>query len=200
PYRDPPVETSAMHQFNTRMKELLNFGLESEGPHMALRPPRLRFSWDAKREWIAFFDSIESELSRAGEFGNIADIGSKIAENAARMAAVFHVAEHGPQGELGKHLTEAGIAVVAWHLSEAERLIGVTQKPQDVADAELLLEWMIKHPVKPIDPRDILRLGPRPRDRKRRDAALKILTDKHWVFESGNPARLTINAKARKLT
>jgi hypothetical protein len=197
PYTEPPAVLPAISGFSARMKALLNMDLKTEGQQMELNPARLPLSHEAKTTWTGYHDAIESELSRAGEFGDIPDIGSKIAENAARMAGMFHVVVHGPEGDVGNQLMKGAISVVSWHLGEARRVIGANQRPEDIADAELLLDWMLGQ-AKPIDPRAILRLGPsRLRDRKRRDAALKALADKYWVFESGNPARLILNPKAR---
>ena len=197
-YVDPPADMSATNKLAARFTELLDMELMTEGPKMALTPTCLSLSPTAKTEWTKFFNEIEVELSRAGEFGNIPDIGSKIAENAVRMAGVFHTIMHGPKGQLDKETMQGAISVVTWHLSEAIRVIAAQQKSQNIIDAELLLEWLLKQPPTPIDPRTILQFGPsRLRDKKVRDAALKILADKHWVFESGNPTRLTINPRAR---
>lgn len=197
-YVDPPADMSATNKLAARFTELLDMELMTEGPKMALTPTCLSLSPTAKTEWTKFFNEIEVELSRAGEFGNIPDIGSKIAENAVRMAGVFHTVIQGPEGQLDKDAMRGSISVVTWHLSEAIRVIAAQQKSQNIIDAELLLEWLLKQPPTPIDPRTILQFGPsRLRDKKVRDAALKILADKHWVFESGNPTRLTINPRAR---
>jgi hypothetical protein len=198
PYREPPADMSASNRLNARLRELLDMNLNTEGPQMALVLPGLNLTWRAKEEWVGFFNGTESELCRSGEFGDVADIGSKIAENAARMAGMFHVFEHGPAGEIEKQLMESGITVVAWHLSEARRVIGVNRKSEEVADAELLLEWFPRQEDKPIDRRDILRRGPRRlRDKSRRDRALKVLVDRHWLLEIGPEARLIRNPKAR---
>jgi len=197
-YVEPPADMSASNRFNGRLSELLDLDLTTEGPQMSLAPPPLKLSWQAKRDWTAFFNDIEGELSRSGEFGDVPDIGSKIAENAARLAGVFHVVEHGPAGEIGKQLMDGAIAVVAWHLTEARRVIGANRMPEDIADADLLLEWFLRQEDKPVEPREILRRGPdRLREKKRRDAAVKVLADRFWLFESGKPTRLTLNPKAR---
>jgi hypothetical protein len=198
PYREPPADASASNRLNARLRELLDMKLSTEGAQMALVLPSLNLTWGAKKEWVSFFNGTENELCRSGEFGDVADIGSKIAENAARMAGVFHVVEHGPAGEIEKQLMESGIAVAAWHLSEARRVIGVKRKPEKAADAELLLEWFLRQEDKPIDRRDILRRGPRSlRDKSCRDRALKVLVDLHWLLEIGLEARLILNPKAR---
>jgi hypothetical protein len=196
-YREPPADMSAIKRLNWRLRELLDSELTTEGPQMALAPPRLPLSWKAKREWTAFFDGIEAKLSRIGEFGDVPDVGSKIAENAARMAGVFHVVEAGPAGDIDRRMMDGAISVVVWHLNEARRVIGANRKPEDIADAELLLEWMRKQ-EETIDPRSILQFGPaRLRDKKRRNPALKVLADRHLAFEIGNPTRLILNPKAR---
>jgi hypothetical protein len=203
PYREPPAHLSAGNALAHRLKELLDKPLPTTGPQMALTPTSLPLSWQAKRIWTQFFNDIEKELSRLGVFGDVADIGSKIAENAARMAANFHVLiEQGPEGEIGPQLMEAAIGVVFWHLKEAKRIIAANRKPEAVADAALLLEWLVKQDATPIDPRDILRLArpTRLRDKACRDRALKVLTDRHWVSETSAPSRLIINPKAKSQT
>jgi hypothetical protein len=90
--------------------------------------------------------------------------------------------------------------VAVWHLNEARRILGASKTPQDVADADLLLEWLLRQPQSAIEPREILRLGPPPlRNKVRRDNALKVLIEKHWVREAkaGGATRLAVNPKAK---
>jgi hypothetical protein len=198
PYKEPPADMPKINRFNSRLRALLDKDLPVRGPRNVLEPLPLSLYRKAKSQWTAFFDSIECELSHTGEFGDIPDIGSKIAENAARVAGVFHVIEHGTTGDIEKNLMDGAIAVVTWHLNEARRLIDANRKPEDMADAELLLEWLLRQGAEPIDPRTVLQFGPgRLRGKKRRDVAIKVLADRHWLFESSNPARLILNPKAR---
>jgi hypothetical protein len=57
--------------------------------------------------------------------------------------------------------------------------------PQAVADAMLLIHWMQQTGRKEVSPRDILNKGAsRLRKKERRDAAAKLLLEKHQLFES----------------
>jgi hypothetical protein len=90
---------------------------------------------------------------------------------------------------------ENAAAVAVWHLNEAKRLIGAMEKSQAVLDAELLLEWMIKQPSGPIEPRRILNAGPAPlREKRRRDAAITLLRDTTHLF-SDSSGKLFLNPK-----
>jgi len=199
PYRDVP-DMPALDVLHRRLRELLDMKLPAEGAGMVLAPPVLSLSQPAFQVWRSLHDEVEAELSRAGEFGNIPDIGAKIAENAARLAGQFHVITQGPGGTIDSVTLEGAASVAIWHLNEARRIVGAAKTPQDVADASLLLEWLLRRPENAIEPREILRVGPLAlREKKCRDTAIKVLTEKHWarVVKIGNADRLVLNPKAR---
>jgi putative DNA primase/helicase len=181
-YQDS-VDSRALDAFSRRIRELLNLELPVEAAGMVLTPPSLSLSPSAFGVWRSLHDEVEAELSRVGEFGSVPDIGAKIAENAARIAAVFHVFSQGPHGSIDAATMGSGAAVAIWHLNEGRRVVGATKTPQDIADAGLLLEWWLsRRPEDAIEPRDILRLGPPPlREKERRDAAIKVLIEKRWA-------------------
>jgi putative DNA primase/helicase len=182
-YKPGDLNAPALRAFDERIKELLSMKLPTEGDNMALRPPVLSLSETAHEEWRTYYDAVERELRRGGEFGDVQDFASKNAENAARLAALFHIFAHGPYGKIDADLMRAGCAVAMWHLHEAKRLIGPEQLPQVVADARALEEWLIRQPGA-ISPRDILRGGPSTlRDKSRRNAALDLLMEKRRVSE-----------------
>ena len=166
---------------------------------MVLVPPVLGLAPSTFTVWRTLHDEVEAALSRAGKFGAIPDIGAKIAENAARIAAIFHVVEHGPGGTIDASTMQGAAAVAVWHLNKARRMIGANE-PQDAVDSELLVPWPVQQAGELIGPRDILNRGPNPlRKKERRDGALKILMEKNWVREvkAGGGARLAINPKAK---
>jgi hypothetical protein len=200
PYNDAPNGMPALDALRWRLRELLDLPLPVDGPGMVLTPPVLDLAPPAFSVWKSLHDEVEAELSRAGEFGSIPDIGAKIAENAARIAAQFHVITQGPGGSVDAATMETAAAVAVWHLNEARRIVGASDKPTDAADAELLWMWLLRQSESRIDPRDILNRGPSPlRNKARRDAALEVLIEKHWACEVkvSGAARIVLNPKAK---
>jgi hypothetical protein len=198
PYRASPDGMPALDELHRRLRELLDLPLSTEGAGLVLLPPVLGLSPPAFTVWRSLHDEVEMELSRAGEFGSIPDIGAKIAENAARIAAQFHLVAQGPSGSIDAATMEGAAAVAIWHLNEARRIVGTNGKPQDAADAELLSVWLVRQPEGRIDPRDILHRGPNSlRNKARRDAALKVLSEKRWVYEvkEGGGTQIMLNPK-----
>jgi hypothetical protein len=149
--------------------------------------------------WRGFHDETEAELACAGEFGGIKDIGAKTAENAARIAGLLHVVTHGPGGSIDVATMESAAAVAAWHLHEARRIVGANESSQPAADAQVLIDWLLRQPGQTVELRETLQRGPNPlRNRERRDRAIETLTAKHLVREvvAQNVTRLAVSPKA----
>ena len=94
---------------------------------------------------------------------------AKAAENAARIAGVLWVFEHGPCGQIDAETMEAGAAIASWHLHEAKRIVGCNPgAASEVSDAGALRSLDPETRPRPqrragtISPRDILprRAGP----------------------------------------
>jgi putative DNA primase/helicase len=192
-YRECAPDGPALSNWDDRVTSLLSLPLPVDPKTMALDPPLLNFSGHARLRWIEFHNDAEHELGQLQEFGDVADFAAKAAENAARIAGVFWVFEHGLSGEIDAETMEAGAAIAFWHLHEAKRILGATKVPQAVSDAALLAQWMQKPEPNgkerwKVSPRDILREGPaRLRDKERRDAAAKILVATKHIFEVQEP-------------
>ena len=89
-FAEAPAHWPHLAAFNGRLAEILNRAvpLNARG---ALEPQMLTLSPDARSAWIAFHDAIESQLASGGELYDVRDVASKAADNAARLAALFHV-------------------------------------------------------------------------------------------------------------
>ncbi|MBC8508502.1 MAG: DUF3987 domain-containing protein, partial [Chloroflexi bacterium] len=144
PFSDPPDHWPALAKFNHRIANLL----EQDAPideAGTLSPPFFSLSKDAKAAWIVFHDAIESELRSGGELYDVRDVASKIADNAARIATLFQLFEHGSQGAISLQSFEGASRIAAWHLHEARRFYGELALPTELADAARLDSWLLDH-------------------------------------------------------
>ena len=98
-YRPAPEAMPQVALFGARIRELLAQPLATDA-HGRLTPAVLDLSPRARTEWIRFHDEIERELGARGALRSVRDVAAKAAENVARLAALFHVLEHGASGTL----------------------------------------------------------------------------------------------------
>jgi len=177
-FTEAPASWPALASFNRRIGAIL-----AEAPSMdddgGLTPPVVGFTPEARRDWKEFHDAVESELRGGGELHDVRDVASKAADNAARLAALFHAFATG--GGAIEADTFAGAArIVAWHLNEARRFFGELALPAELADAARLDAWLIgqcrRDGVQEILRREAQRCGPI-RDADRLSAALRVLAE-----------------------
>ncbi len=141
-FTEPPKNWPKLEVFNERLNEILNIPLpidESGG----LQPKLLKFSDDAKKIWIALHDNIEILLSAHGELCDVRDVASKTADNAARLAAIFHVFSGGTGAIAADSMKSAGLIAV-WHLYESRRFLGAMDLSPEQANMIAMEKWLIK--------------------------------------------------------
>jgi putative DNA primase/helicase len=199
-YKRPPEATPALDTFDSRLHKLLTVPLtfETSAHGRILMPQRMTLSPAAHAHWVAFFNDSEKEIGVGGAAVHVADVASKVGEQAARIAAVLQVFENGPGGDIAAAYMQAGCALAAWHLDEARRILTSAVSDPAVADAVVVLHWLRAQPG-PSEPRDILKGGPpRLRDKLRRDAALERLIETGHVREGKAAGRtvLLVNPKS----
>ena len=162
PFTEAPANWPALAAFNGRLAAILNrpVPIDDDG---ALTPAMLKLTPAAKAVWVAFHDQIEAMLSTGGELFDVRDVASKIADNAARLAALFHVFA-GSIGPIGVDSMESGACIAAWHLNEARRFLGELAMPAELADPMRLESWLLdycrrEHTDK-VPTREVQRCGP----------------------------------------
>lgn len=143
-YRAAPTAWPAVSQFQNRLRAILSNPLPID-MFGTLRPSTLVLSPDAKQLWIDFHDKIEAQLCQDGDFSAIRDVASKIADNAARIAGIFHVAEGMQSDVIGAETFRAACALAEWHLHEAKRFFGMVSISEADLAAQRLDEWLIAH-------------------------------------------------------
>ena len=109
-----------------------------------LTPQTIELTAEAKKQWITFHDNIESKLGSGGELADVKDVASKAADNATRLAAIFHVFEHGI-GPICEDCFCRAALVVDWHVHESKRFFGDILLPEEQLRMIRLNDWLIRH-------------------------------------------------------
>ncbi len=144
PFTEAPANWPALAAFNQRLARVLDqpVPIDDDG---ALSPPVLPLAQEAKAAWVTFHDAIEGELVTGGELYDVRDVASKSADNAARVAALFQIFEHGMGGAVGLDAFEGASRIVAWHLNESRRFFGELALPVELANVARLDKWLIEY-------------------------------------------------------
>jgi len=177
-FTEPPENMPALANYHSQIIRLL----EASAPindRGGLEPAMLTLAPDAKASWVRFHDEIEVMLGKGGKLQDVRDVASKIADNAARLAALFHVIDGGIGAISVEHIEAASI-IAAWHLNEALRFFTELALPEALADAALLDVWLIEYcrdnGVDSISTRTITQFGPgRLRAKEKLQAAIREL-------------------------
>jgi len=142
-FTEPPENLPRVSAFHARVAELLEAELpmDDEG---RLEPLIIGFSQDAKALWVKFHDAVEVQLRGGGKLYDVRDVASKIADNAARIAALFHVFERGPSGAISLEALTGAVRVATWHLNESRRFFGEIAMPVELSTAARLERWIVK--------------------------------------------------------
>ena len=176
-FRNIPETLTGLETFKSRVIELLKqTTVNNDGLVLSM----LSLSAAAFEEWRAFYDEIEKELVADGELSGVREVAAKTADNAARLAVIFHLFEGGA-GDISIESMRGACDVAVWHLSESRRFFGALARPPKIADAAKLEAWLIErcraNGNQPVSTRDVLQYGPFQKEKQRRDAAFGVLEE-----------------------
>ena len=191
-YQEPPEQLDGLKEYEQRIRDCLDQSqrLNQTG---CINLPILKMNPQAKRLWIGFFNSIEAGLTAQGQWLEIKDFASKAAENAVRLAALFHLFS-GKTGDISVEHIEQAITLMHWYLGEARRLLEPQSTQPNLEDARKLLVWLLQQRPQTTTPRDILRFGPL-RNKEQRDNALETLVEHQHIrlIKTGNKIHIALN-------
>lgn len=172
-YREPDPNMAKLAAFNRRLTQILNMPLTFDDSGDGLQHVSVVLSPEAKDTWVKFYNLIETQLIDEGEFADVRDVASKSAENAARIAALFHVYQHGVTGQVSADDMTAACKVALWHLGESRRLLSELQQSPELHLAARLDEWLIERlnarGVNQINQSEVLQYAPTDKLRKKKD-------------------------------
>ena len=194
PFTEAPENWPHLAEFHRRIVAVLNqpVPIDEDG---ALTPAMLSLAPDAKAAWVEYHDAIENELASGGELYDVRDVASKSADNAARLAALFQIFEHGMGGAIGLDSFVRASRITAWHLSEARRFFGELALPAELADAARLDTWLVEYCQREqrysVGKNHVRQHGPL-RDGARLDTAIRELAELERLRLLKEGKRLTI--------
>jgi hypothetical protein len=145
-----------------------------------LEPRKLVLSDGARRIWIAFCDYIERAIAPNGDLARVRGLANKLAEHAARLAAVLTLVRDIDAGEITGEEMAAGVELAQHYVAEALRLFAIGAVNSDLRLAQEALVWMYSPSWnKPlISQPDLYQFGPTAiRDLDRSRKILGILED-----------------------
>jgi putative DNA primase/helicase len=179
-----PGPMPALDTFSKRIGDLLRLpmAVDDDG---ALTPPALEMDAEASNAWICAHDEIEAALAPNGDCADIRDVASKAGDNIARLAAIFHVLEHGVSGDINTNAINAAAEVVVWHLHEARRFFGQLSTTPTLNAAEVLQSFIASHGGT-VTSREISRNGPHSLRGGEWEAALTALISTHRARKKPN--------------
>ncbi len=175
------------HAFDDRVRELLDVTFKRIITGKRDRDI-IRMSNDARHEWRNFYNYIEERLAPGRELQSIAAFGSKIAENAARIAAVCQFFTDGKM-LISWEMMQAGIECAKYFLSQHVMLFSQRTPAVPMTDAQILfghlIRWYQANGQNAWQRDYILRNLPYSlRKNKRGPAALNYLLFHRWLVEA----------------
>ena len=172
--------TDAIERFHQRLVELFS-GKEEV---------TLTFSPEAQVLRTSHYNEIELSMGPGGYLEQYQDIGSKIPENTARLAALMHLSSEGGD-QISYNTLLAAINVMAWFTNEAIHIFGgigpQSQFMKDVAAFETFMGRVHTMGLRSVRTKRILQYGPaRLRKRSALNAVLSYLQMNgrcQWYFD-----------------
>lgn len=143
-FKEVRVGQPAVDAFHARVRELLSIPaqVDMEG---GLTTGYLALSSAAKTIWVGFHDEVEEQLGFGGDFFDVQEVASKAADNAARLAACFHVfCDHGGETAIAGTTMDKAVELMRWYLRESLRFTEVLAIPESTRKAIHLEEWLAK--------------------------------------------------------
>ena len=193
------AELSQQHQiaiatYGAKMLALLRRDLPYEQEQDGLKPPPLLITGTTRAKWIEFSDHVEQLLRPSGEFQEISGFANKLAEHAARIAAVLQVFHAPDAEEMDLDHLRRGIELAEFYASEALRLHSASRIGVELRDAERLRLWLIDRWNEPyVTVRAIQQRGPTSlREKGRIERLLDVLEAHHWVAQASS---VTVDGK-----
>ncbi|MBI5785190.1 MAG: DUF3987 domain-containing protein [Rhodocyclales bacterium] len=133
-----PVPRDVAEAYHAAVMRLLD-GYEARGqePHI------LPFATEAMEPWLAFAEGVEHHQGEGGRYENVSDWTSKLPGQAARLAAVFQIAEDGLDAKVvALKSVERALQLCRLLIPHAEAAFSMLGADDTDTDALAVLRWL----------------------------------------------------------
>ncbi len=135
-----------LNLFYSRLHEVLEQQYTNGKSGKLENLPIMEFSPKARLVWLDYYNDIEESLRVGGKYEQHRDVAGKSANNAARLAGLFHLFNDGDVRDPIDHKTMGAAAHLAgWHLQEAKRFFEEIAVPVDLSNALKLDSWLVRY-------------------------------------------------------
>jgi hypothetical protein len=187
---------AALVEYDARLFDVLRQPLPLDDAG-GLAPRTLVLAPAARKAWTDFADWVEYRLRPGGDYSGIQGLGNKLAEHAARIAAVLTMAADIGAADVRAEAMEAGVALARHYAAEALRLFQGSAADPDLRLAQQTLVWLRDHGRPAFYLPELYRLGPAAiRDKATAAKVVGTLTD-HGYLEQV-PGGAEIDGKWRR--
>jgi putative DNA primase/helicase len=130
-----------------------------EGYEVRGNAPRiLPFTPEALELWLCFAEEIEKHQGEGGKYETISDWTSKLPGHAARLAALFQIAEHGlAVTDVGADAAERALELCRLLIPHAEAAFSMLGADDADADSQAVLRWIKARELKQFTRREAQR-------------------------------------------
>ncbi|WP_420997422.1 YfjI family protein [Cupriavidus sp. 30B13] len=172
--------SSGIEDFGVRVEELLHQNRSNINRGCQGRPV-VELSVEAQKIWRDYYNNLESEILPWGVLYSVKEAAAKMAENVARMAALFHIFERS-SGFISSENVNRAINICNWFGGEFIAVFVDQKASREKLDAEVLERWIRQrviasgHAMGPgIRKNEILQSGPLRHQKLRIEQALDYL-------------------------
>lgn len=196
-------DSAYLTAFHERLEAILNESVRHQANQSRVT---LTFSPEARHYLDRLYSDVESQLRKSGGFSDVRDAGSKILNNATRIAALLHVYQHGISTlVINAEAAKAACELAYYYLLEFASVFGektVEQIGQEYG--ELLLDWIRKNRYDydrySLTRTHILQYGPNSlRKKAKLELAIGYLEHQGFIdyYPDGRPAFIQWRARRR---
>jgi putative DNA primase/helicase len=165
---------------------------------LQLCPRAVHLSPPAKRLYIEFHDVIERDM--AGELKELRAFANKAPEHMLRIATILTLVKDPDAEEISAQHVEAARELIAYFLSEAQRIVALSRQDPELRTAQGLLDW-ISQLNRPVSLVEIYQCGPSQLRSASGARSAAIILEQHGQIEKaqGVSYRGQVRAEAWKL-